>query len=458
MTSHQQDQMSVLFVSGLDGDTRRYRCFHHQEQLELVGVDTAFRESEDPQLLVDVLEYDLFILHRVPYNELVGILIDIAHRRGKPVIFETDDLVLEPELYDQIGFVDTLSDEDARQYRDDLYRLAETFERSDAVLTTTEFLANWVQKRGKPVTVHRNAPSDEMIRISERALAAQRERESEAGDESLLTIAYFSGTGSHNRDFRVVSEALIWALEAYPQIQLHIGGQLELEPVFDPFETRIRRAPYVSWRELPHLIAQVDVNLAPLELDNPFCRAKSEIKFVEAALVGVPTIASPVAAYELAITHGENGLLAASTEEWKGALQELIENPERRRGLGEMARRTAYARYLPEQRAPELLAALQKMVEAFGSETARPEPILRDMAALFRDYAAEIRAQKSAQEAQLASLRQVIDQYERQFEHKRQLLTGRIERLERHLEEIQQGRVMRLMNSLDRLFGKVERE
>ena len=43
----------------------------------------------------------------------------------------------------------------------------------------------------------------------------------------------------------------------------------------------------MNWRELPWIIAQTDINLAPLEMDNPFCQAKSEIKFVEAALVGV---------------------------------------------------------------------------------------------------------------------------------------------------------------------------
>ena len=56
-------------------------------------------------------------------------------------------------------------------------------------------------------------------------------------------IAYFSGTGSHNRDFEIITEPLIWVLETYPRVWLHINGHLELGPEFSPFHTRIRRAP-----------------------------------------------------------------------------------------------------------------------------------------------------------------------------------------------------------------------
>ena len=48
MIPNQLDDMRVLFISGIGGDTRRYRCFHHQEQLGLRGVETAFREDDDP--------------------------------------------------------------------------------------------------------------------------------------------------------------------------------------------------------------------------------------------------------------------------------------------------------------------------------------------------------------------------------------------------------------------------
>ena len=53
----------------------------------------------------------------------------------------------------------------------------------------------------------------------------------------------------------------------------------------------------MPWRKLPEIQVQFDINLAPLEIDNPFGQSKSEIKYVEAALLRVPTIASPSDSY-----------------------------------------------------------------------------------------------------------------------------------------------------------------
>lgn len=68
----------VLFISGSEGDTRRYRCSHQQEQLELQEISTDFCTLHDLRLLQDVL--------------------DLTRRRGKITLFETDDLIFEPAL------------------------------------------------------------------------------------------------------------------------------------------------------------------------------------------------------------------------------------------------------------------------------------------------------------------------------------------------------------------------
>ena len=49
-----------------------------------------------------------------------------------------------------------------------------------------------------------------------------------------------------------------------------------------PFENQIVTHDYVDWDKLPVLISEVDINLAPL-VDSIFNRAKSEIKWIEAA-------------------------------------------------------------------------------------------------------------------------------------------------------------------------------
>jgi hypothetical protein len=326
------------------------------------------------------------------------------------------------------------------------------------VLTTTDFLAQEARHRGKPAYVNRNVPSEEMIEISEEAFAAQRRQE--AGGEHQndpLVVGYFSGTGSHNRDFRVITEPLIWMLETYPQTWLHIGGHLELDPALSPYQDRIRRAPYVDWRELLHLIARVDVNLAPLEQDNPFCRAKSENKFVEAALVGVPTVASTVEAFEFAITDGEDGLLASTPEEWKAALKTLLDSPDGRREMGEAARRTAHARYTPEERASGLVKTLQSIVDRHGGPLPSAEHLLQQWAGRMAHYSLGVHQDALKWEARADSLRQALDHYEDQLTQTVREKDRVIAHQQELIEKIMQGRVMRLMTSTQRWLRTLTR-
>jgi hypothetical protein len=150
-------------------------------------------------------------------------------------------------------------------------------------------------------------------------------------------------------------------LARYPQVWLHVSGHLALDSRFHAYREHIRRAPFVAWQELPNLVAQVDVNLAPLEVENPFCQAKSEIKYTEAALVGVPTIASPTEAFSYAIRPGETGLLAGGMDAWVESLARLIDDPDERSRLGENARRAVYAAYAPQPRSLELLTTLRRI-------------------------------------------------------------------------------------------------
>jgi glycosyltransferase involved in cell wall biosynthesis len=99
-------------------------------------------------------------------------------------------------------------------------------------------------------------------------------------------------------------------------------------------------------------------------MHNIFCRAKSEIKFVEAGALGVPVVASKIDSFKDAISHGEDGFLAASESDWERALSSLIEQPEQRSEMGERARRTVLNRYSPQARATELAALLPQLMNA----------------------------------------------------------------------------------------------
>ncbi len=206
----------------------------------------------------------------------------------------------------------------------------------------------------------------------------------------------------------------------------------------------------MAWQELSHLVAQVDINLAPLELENPFCQAKSEIKYSEAALVGVPTIASPTDAFAYAIESGVNGLLAADDEAWLAALTLLIENEEERRRIGETARQRVYAEYTPEVRSQTLVATLAQIRTQFVPSEANPARVPTVLATAMKRQLDQAQETQAQQARQLEHLRQTVASWEAKSR------AGQTEFWQRTYEQLESQQVEALQSILARLqnWGK----
>ena len=109
------------------------------------------------------------------------------------------------------------------------------------------------------------------------------------------------------------------------------------------------------WQELPKLLAGIDINLMPLQT-SVFHECKSENKWLEAALVAVPTVASYNDELSKVIRDGETGLLCRDTAQWQKQLQELIDSAQYRQRIGEAARQEVLAGHTTQQIEPEVLA------------------------------------------------------------------------------------------------------
>jgi hypothetical protein len=143
-------------------------------------------------------------------------------------------------------------------------------------------------------------------------------------------------------------------------------GAIDPGQAWGALQNRVHVFPFVPWRELPPQLAALDINLAPLVAGNPFNESKSEIKFMEAALVRVPTLASRMDAFADAIRPGQTGLLAGDAQEWQEALDFLVENSGARQAIGQAAYQDVLSRYTPRQRGLEMLALLSDMAAEAG--------------------------------------------------------------------------------------------
>ena len=136
-----------------------------------------------------------------------------------------------------------------------------------------------------------------MLKLSEESLIR---RVNKINDNNII-ICYFSESSTKNSDIEMIKTALIKILKEYNNVQLLILGELGIPEDLNNFNEQIIRN-VSDWRELPEILSNVDINIAPIE-DSIFNQAKSENKWVEASLVKVPTIASNIGAFKDVIIH-----------------------------------------------------------------------------------------------------------------------------------------------------------
>jgi glycosyltransferase involved in cell wall biosynthesis len=363
---------SILIFSGVRGDTRRYRTMHPYQQMGVANLCRQLSHLTHPKLETQFENAAIVILHRVPMNSQVEKLLACLHARGGLAIYDADDLIFDLDAFDWIDSPDFQDPIRVKLYKEDMLRYRHTLEACDAAMVSTDFLAQQVRILHKPVWIHRNAFSYEMLFYSEQA---RMNRQIHPGK---VIIGYASGTPTHQKDFNLVRGALENLFTRYPQADLCLLGSIKMEAGWEQFKNKfsahIQMRPRVPWRQLPVEMARWDINLAPLIMDNPFTQSKSEIKYMEAALVQVPTIASPTDAFQFAIRPGENGFLAANESEWLDNLEAMMHEDVRKQ-VGRLALEHVLANYNPEIRANQLVEVLNEMCRS-GQTQSLVEKIL----------------------------------------------------------------------------------
>jgi O-antigen biosynthesis protein len=333
---------SVLIVAELTlPQCAKYRVWQKQEHFARLGVPCRvvdWRYTED--CLSAAALATQAILYRVPAFPPVQQLIARLHELGVPTAWEVDDLIFDTGLYLQNRNIEEI-DPAVREgilSGVDLYRGAML--ACGSGIASTPHLAQAMRDAGvADVCVVENALDEETLGVAARLRAARRSHEG-------ILITYGSGTKTHDADFREAAPALLRLLRENPAVRLRIVGELNLPVEFAAFAARVERLPPTHYARYLELLAESDISIAPLE-PTLFNDAKSNIKFLEAAILAVPSVCSPRAQFIGIIRHGENGLLAEGEAAWFSALAALAQDPAARERLGQQALGDALARYAP---------------------------------------------------------------------------------------------------------------
>jgi len=200
----------------------------------------------------------------------------------------------------------------------------------DRTIATNEFLAEKMESSAGHIRSH---VIPNFLHAAQQAVSMdlyEAKRDSGFRSDGTITVGYFSGSPTHNRDYAVAAPALAQLMDEDPRIRLRVVGFLESRGGLETHASRVEVYPVQDPINLQRLIAEAEINIAPLQ-NNLFTNCKSELKYFEAAIAGTITVATPTRSFARAIVDGENGFLARAFE-WEDKLRaacEMVDNPAR---------------------------------------------------------------------------------------------------------------------------------
>lgn len=274
---------------------------------------------------------DFVIFYRVPFFVSVEKLYNEADRLCLKKFYDIDDLIFDAHLYKEYL---NQSKMNLNRERQELLNGAELYRQAilhaDVFLTSTQAIKYLYDD----LHLHRKSyvfPNG----LSEEALDVRKlnkiKRESDK-----IRIFYGSGSKTHDADFDLISKPVACILRDYKNVELYIIGQLELSSIFDKYKEQIHRISRLSAENYFQEISQYDIALMPLT-DCVFNKCKSNIKYIEASILNIPSVASNIYEFSHAIIDGVNGFLASTEDEWYKKIEQLILDKNLRKNMAQKA-------------------------------------------------------------------------------------------------------------------------
>jgi glycosyltransferase involved in cell wall biosynthesis len=326
----EKNNYDVLFIDGTEGtSSTQYRVTRIAEGLRNRGFNVkSIKGKQIGEIAKKAIKINVLVVFRAPYWGCYIEFINKYRNQGSLIVYDIDDLVFDVNMLPYIDGYNYLKEEEKKGYINGMNAYREFIMNSDMCTTTTEFLANKIRALGKDCYIVPN--SLEPAIVNNFSIRKIRDR------IGKFTIGYYSGTKTHQKDFAVVAPALVKFMNDYRDIHFRAVGEIDLSPWPELCKWQLwgengemPRITNVSLMPHETMIKDqltCDVIIAPLEYDNPFCEAKSELKFFEASLVGVPFIGVKNLTFREATLDGKYGHLANNETEWRDAFEDVYLN------------------------------------------------------------------------------------------------------------------------------------
>ena len=284
-------------------------------------------------------------------KDRAALLVEVCRGRGIRLVFEIDDNLLEVKQ----------SHADFAFYDSKIEVVRYLAESANQLTVSTRELQEQLLPLNRHTEVVENA-LDEWLWFSPAPAPARSTR-------SDSIIAGYMGTNTHGADLEMIRAPFLRArdrlLRDYDiRLVLQLIGGMSQDQASPPWYDRLDVPKGLSYypRFVRWMLQTIewDFGLAPLVM-NPFNAAKSALKFLEYAALGLPGIFSAVGEYREVINHRQNGLLATSNspQEWEELIVELASSESLRRKLAATARQQTVDHHLIANKASTWISTLR---------------------------------------------------------------------------------------------------
>lgn len=344
------DIKRVAIVANYDiAQCKLYRVNQKLLQLKAAGFEAkSYNYSTEIEDFVKALgSFDAVIFFRVPAFPRVIDAITLANNFGLPTYYDIDDLIFDGDNFPPAlsTYAGTISSREHAEIACGVPMFAFAMSLCKFGIVSTNALVPLVAQhvQSGEVFVHRNALGIEHTDAIAQVSAKPR-------SDGKFRVFYGSGTKAHKEDFYSILEpALVRLVETHgDRVEIYLMGYFEWSKPLLAIRNNITIMQPVWDVDLYWgIVSQMDVNLAVLapSLAND---CKSEIKWLEAAMFGIPSVVSATQVFLDVVRHGETGFICNSTDDFFEALDQLLKDPSLRLRIGNAARETVVKSYSVE--------------------------------------------------------------------------------------------------------------
>lgn len=337
-TKKQEDKISicVFYKDRVPFDLRLITVFNlisNDSKYEFYIVYPKDYDKFKKDISNNLVNFDYIILQRDYFDfEIAEILIDKSNSLNFNIIYEIDDDLIHMDESNP-GYTYYMEIKDKLEY---------FISNANIVTVTTQNLKNQLSNLNDNIRVIPNRLVDEWF---------ENDYNKFIKPNNIIKIGYM-GSIYHSWDLVLIQNAINNVKEYFLKKNISIifeiiGGTTDVLNFASQIEVPSDKENYFNFIKWYKNIVDWDIALAPLEYSN-INLSKSELKYLEYSVLGIPGIYSDMGPYSQKINHEENGLLvfSNSSEEWEKAIIRLIENVSLRKKIIQNSCKDVISNYL----------------------------------------------------------------------------------------------------------------